>query len=280
MRRAAIELALAAFAVPAAAQRVAYEGNLSVATGTYYFTARTTSWTLGSGLAYTAGPVTLRAWAPVFMQNTTLVVRSGGGMTPTGGPTSDALPDSGRTPPTGGASGRRRTPAPESALTGYELVMGDPMAQLVVGLADDARTSLTVAAGLKFPVTDTSAYGTGEWDASTTVSIMRWLGSAGFVSLDATYWYLGDLPDLELRDVLAGTATLGRPLGNAWVASLSMSGGTAVLSGYDPAASVGVMIGRLGRALWSGWAALGLTEAVPDVSIGLSWRIELGARRL
>lgn len=277
MRRAAIELVFAAFAVPAAAQRVAYEGNLSVATGTYYFTDRTTSWTLGSGLAYTSGPVTLRAWIPVFMQNTTLVVRSGGGMTPMGNARNDTAADSGPAPRTGAAPGRRRVPAPESALTGYEMVMGDPGAQLVVGVTNDPRTTVSIAAGVKFPVTDTSAYGTGEWDASTTVSITHWLGRAGFVSLDATYWYLGDLPDLELRDALAGTATFGGHLGNAWVASVSMSAGTAVLQDYDPAASVGVMIGRLDRALWSGWAALGLTETVPDLSVGLSWRIALGA---
>lgn len=274
MRRAAIELVLAAFVVPAAAQRVAYEGNLSAATGTYYYTARTTTWALGSGLAYTAGLVTVRASVPVLMQNTTLVMHSGGGVMPTAGQGSSTVPDSGPSS-RAGASGRRRIPAPESAITGYELVMGDPMAQLVVGLSNDPRISVSLAAGIKFPVTDTSAYGTGEWDASTTLSIMRWLGTAGFVSLDATYWYLGDMPDLELRDVFAGTATLGRHLGNAWVASMSMSGGTPVVQGYDPAASIGITIGRLDRALWSGWAAVGLTETVPDLSIGLSWRIEL-----
>jgi hypothetical protein len=95
IRRAALVLLAALGPASLAAQGLYYEGGLSLASGTYIFAERTTSWGISSGLAATSGPVTLRASVPVYFQNTTLVSLSGpGGGIPTGGSSSDAVADS------------------------------------------------------------------------------------------------------------------------------------------------------------------------------------------
>jgi len=257
------------------AQGLAYEGGLSLATGEYIFTARTTSWTLSSGLSVRAGRFTVRATAPLFVQNTTLLTGSGAGIMPSGGPSSGMVQDSG----TGGGGmmgsggGRRRITMPASAVTGYRVVMGDPVLHLAWNILDDA-TALTAGVATKFPLTDTTAFGTGAWDVGGTVAFTRHIGTAGFVGLDAAYWHFGDLPELDFRDVVLGTASAGRSVGTGWAASLFVSGGTAALRGYDAPASVGFTVARLGApGLWGFTGAIGLSRTVPDVALSLSWRV-------
>ena len=57
MRPSRLGLLVATLALPPhlVAQGVAYEGGVSVATGSYIFTTRTTSVTIATGRAYTAG---------------------------------------------------------------------------------------------------------------------------------------------------------------------------------------------------------------------------------
>ena len=54
---------LVAFAVgaPLEAQTLHYEGSAGLATGSYIFTTRTSSWQVSTGLALGAGPGTFRA---------------------------------------------------------------------------------------------------------------------------------------------------------------------------------------------------------------------------
>jgi len=265
--------------VPAAAvaQGLAYEGGLSLATGEYIFTARTTSWTLSSGLSGRAGRFTLRAGAPLFLQNTTLLTGSGAGMMPSGGPSSGMVQDSGTGAGgmMGGGGDRRRLSMPASAVTGYRLVFGDPAVQVAWHVRDDA-TALTAGVAAKVPLTDTTAFGTGAWDFGASVSFTRHFGATGLLDLDLSYWQLGDLPDLDFRNPVLGTLSAGRAIGVEWAGTVFVTGGTAALRGYDPPVSVGFTVARLGTpALWGLTGALGLTPTVPQVAVSLSWRVGL-----
>lgn len=266
--------ALAPAAV-AGAQGVAYEGGLGMATGRYIFTARTTGWTLSNGLSLRVGPFTLRAAAPLFLQNTTLLTGSGAGMMPSGGPSSGMVQDSGTGGGMMGGSGRRRLSMPASAVTGYRMVLGDPAVQLAWHVLDDV-TALTASVGAKVPVTDTTAFGTGAWDVGGTLSFTRHFGTAAFVGLDVAYWHLGDLLELDFRDPVLGTLSAGRALGAGWAGTLFVWGGTAALRGYEPPVSIGFTAARLATpAMWGVTGAIGLTETVPEVAVSLTWRVQL-----
>ena len=267
MVRASLLLALAIS--PVAAQGVAYEGSLSVATGDYFFTEPTTSWMLVSGLAVTAGRVTVRASVPLYVQNTTLVTRSGNGWVPSGGPMAGTVSDSG-----GRGSRRGRVPVSGSVVTGFQSVLGDPMAQASFGLVQRVRTSVTVGASVKLPVADTSEFGTGQWDVGAGIGGTQWVGQS-FVALDVSYWHIGDLPDLALHDPVMGTVTVGRHVGNAWVASAALYGATAPMEGYAMPVSIGATLGHVGGLLWTASLALGLSETAADFTFGLSWRASL-----
>jgi len=266
---------LAAFVPTAtAAQRLAYEGGLSLATGTYIFSSRTTSWTLASGLSARTGRFTLRATAPLYVQNTSLLTGSGVGMMPSGGPSSGIVRDSGM----GGggmmSGGRHRLVMPASAMTRYRVAPGDPVVQLGWSALQDA-TALTTSVAAKIPLTDTTAFGTGAWDVGATLSFTRHFGTR-FVGLDVAYWHLGDLPELDFRDPVLASVSAGRTVGARWAASLFASGGTATLRGYDAPFVIGATVARLGTpALWGVTAAIGLTQTVPDVAVSLTWRVAL-----
>jgi hypothetical protein len=96
------------------------------------------------------------------------------------------------------------------------------------------------------------------------------------VGLDLAYWWLGDLEDLELRDLISGTASLAYLSENRWGATVLVSGGTAVLDGYDAPFSVGAGVHRLaGASSWSLVSTAGLTETAPDLTVGLLWSLRL-----
>jgi len=158
----------------------------------------------------------------------------------------------------------------------YRAEPGDPSVQVGWRLVDRARTSVTVNAAVKIPATDTTAYGTGQWDWGATLSLTRRPARNVFLGLDVSYWHLGDLPQLDLRDPVLATATVSR-LFTTWAGSLLVTGGTGVLRGYEPPVSVGVGVTHLGvgGSLWGVTAAVGLTETAPEVSLGASWRVGL-----
>jgi len=272
------------------AQGIAYEGGLSVSTGTYFFTERTTSYVLTNGLALRAGPFTFRAWLPAWLRNTSLVTTTGAGPIPDGGSSGrDAVRDSGaarkgRDGGSGGGPGGAMllsaadpaVPAPAQSLTGWEFALADPTVQAGMRLLDGPRTSLSVAVSAKLPLADTSTIGTGEWDVGASVSLSRALSRRLTAGLDASYWHLGDLPDFDFRDPVMGSASLGMLLGSRWGALASLSAGTSAIEGYDPPAWIGAAISRFTNRGAMGFnLSVGLTETVPDVSAGLSWSLPL-----
>lgn len=246
------------------AQTVAYEGAISVATGSYFYTTRTTSWTIGSGIAYSAGRLVLRAGLPVYVQNNSLVRGAGGGMMPSGG-LMGGSGGSGGGGMMGGGMG-----------THFRAAAGDPLVQVGWRAVNNARTTVTLGGAAKIPATDTSDYGTGKWDVGGSLSMSRQVGARLSLGLDLSYWHLGDPPALDFRDPVLATLSASDVFTSTWGGSVFATGGTAALRGYDGPLSLGATLTRLGkRSLWGLTAAVGLTQTTPDFTIGASWRIEL-----
>lgn len=247
-----------------AGQQVAYEGGISLTTGTYFYTTRTTSWIVSTGLAYSPGRFMFRAGLPVYVQNSSLVRGSGAGMMPSGGARGG---DGGM----GGGGMMGGVGAAE-----FRAAAGDPVVQAGWRAVVGARTGVTLSAAAKVPLTDTTDYGTGEWDVGATLSLSRHAGATVLFGLDVAYWHLGDLPTLDFRDPVTATASAADVFGNTWGASLFVTGGTSALRGYDAPIALGATLTRLGQGnLWGLTATVGFTETVPDLSIGASWRIGL-----
>jgi hypothetical protein len=264
-------LALAAWALPLSAQGLAYEGGVSATTGRYFFDTRTTSFSLSSGLAYTTGRLTLRVALPIVAQNTPLVTASGAGGLPSGGSFGGMVSDS------GGHQGMRRRglPVGATARRDYAAAVGDPVAQAAVQLVTGPRFTLRAGAAVKAPLADTATYGTGRWDAGVSLGATGYFGSAVFLSVDAAWWHLGDLPALDFRDPIMGSVSVDRMLGE-WALGVVASGGTTAVPGYEAPALIGMSLSHVtARGGWGVTASAGLTETAPDLFVGVSWRVRL-----
>lgn len=287
-RAVPLVLILCGPALPLAAQGFDYEGGLSLASGTYFFTERTTSWSLYTGLAWERNRVTLRASLPIHLQNTTLVALGHGATLPTGGSSSGVVGDTGaarnkrhlRTHEgmpavtTGHARGRLEVPA--SAVTGYQAAVGDPIAQLRWRALDRLRTRVSVSLTAKMPVADTASFGTGQWDFGSSVAMSQTLGSSFLLGLDLSYWKLGDLSTLDFHDPVYGTASLSYLQRNGWGGGLTGSAGTSSLTGYSGPVSVGGFIARaFPRGTWTAGVAAGLSETAPDFMLILNWTLDV-----
>ncbi len=300
MRRIMMVGWLALVAQPAVAQ-VTYEGSFAGLTGYYLFTERTNSLIFTNGLRWRSGRLSLGANLPLWYQNTTLVSSSGGGTVPTGGPKGqEAVRDSGqaRGQPGGGGGGEQpgrldppssaqrsgaepqfaqgSIPAPPEAIVGYQLMLGDPLAQATVSLIPRGRVAVSASAMVKVPLASTATIGTGKWDFGGTASASWLMGNRWTLGLDMAYWYLGDLDSLDLENPLIGTLSVGRLLGYDWAASLGVSASTGSLTGFDPPLSVMASLTRLGTPnAWGVNAGVGLTETAPAFSLGAVWWIRL-----
>lgn len=281
---------------PVLAQSLAYEGSLGVSSGRYLFAERTTSFGLSTGLAVTTGGLTLRASLPVWFQNSTVISASpvglpgtgvpsgpGSGGAPTGGSSSGRVGDSGRKRPMGGGGGgsgsqsalaRSRVDVPSSSFTDYQIALGDPLASMSLALFRGGRASLTVTGLAKVPVTDTSGFGTGEWDLGLALGSSIRLGPGTLIGVDAGWWYLGDMPGLDFRNPVSGTLSLNHLIGHGWGAMLFASGTSSSLPGFDAPVMVGggFLRPRAGGS-WGIQGGVGLTETSPDVSLALFWRV-------
>jgi hypothetical protein len=288
-------LVLAIVGGAAECQKVHYEGALSVATGKYIFTERTTSWTLLNGLAFSAGPLTLRGSVPVYAQNTSLISGTSAGLLPTGGSSSGVVADSSAARKGGGQGGGGRNPStvvtlpqfsevsaqgvsqvevPTTSVTGYETILGDPTVNLSLDLKPGMRTALTLGAGAKVPVTDTTGYGTGEWDYGASVSLSQMLGFSALMGVDLAYWHFGDFAELDLRDGVMGSASVAYLGRRGWGGTASVSGARSVIEGFADSYSLGLGLTRVGRrGTVSLNVSVGLSETTPDATASLSWRV-------
>ena len=282
---------------PLAAQQVHYEGGLSMSSGSYIFTERTTSWVLSNGLAVNAGPFTLRGTVPVYRQNTTLLTSSATGLLPTGGSSSGAVADSSTARQGGGMGGGggnsqlvaalpsfSETAAmavdpvdvPISSVTGYRVTLGDPMINVSTILTESGRTSISASLGAKIPLNDTTNYGTGKWDVGASLSLSHGVSNSVLLSADFSYWRFGDLPELELRDGLMGAASVAYLGSNGWGGSGSVMAAKSIVEGFANSYIVSASVTRLaGVGALSMNLAAGLSEMAPDFTAGLSWRMAI-----
>jgi hypothetical protein len=294
MRRFALALAAACLpTVGLQGQSVYYEGGVSVASGTYIFTQRTTSLTWYNGLALSAGPLTLRATVPLYLQNTSLVTGTGTGFLPTGGSSGGVVSDSSRSRMMGHGGGQGMSAqvvaadaalradgdpvdAPATSVTGFETSAGDPTFYANLSLFRSKPTSFSVGFGAKAPVTDTTGLGSGEWDVGGSISLYRRIGSATLLGVDLSYWRLGDLPELDLRNPVTGAISVSHLLAKGWGGSISVTGSTSVIDAFENAYSAGVALTRMGsRGALGITASVGFTETTPDFAVGLNWRLAL-----
>ena len=300
----ALGIALLAVAAPATAQRVTWSSSLDYAEDAYVFsdTYRSISWL--NSLTLNRGRFDLTASWPILAQNGTVLSYVAGGAVPTGGPDNGAVRrrSAGQTVPVrpGRRGGNSRNiqgalgsvlaadTVPDSlsvAGTGaMEIRAGDPMfgATLATFEGNGAVRSFGVEAWTKVPVTSVeSGVGTGAWDYGAGASLVLGNGRALFFA-NATWWVLGDMPDLELRDALFYSLALGVPIRGAWSLLTSASASTSIIAGSDPPVSAHLLVSRSlsDGAAFSLGAGVGLSESASDFTVSLGWTTRLlDARR-
>lgn len=261
--------------VPVHAQRVRYEGGLQVSSGKYLFTEATTTLSLVTGFSVVAGPVTLRASWPIWLQNNRLITSSGIGALATGGTRAGPTVRDSSAARRIRRAGRTALSPPSSAITDYAIRPADPMLQLAGKLVSRGVLSLSVYGSVKPPVTDTGDFGTGQWDVGAGVSAAIHSGST-MIGLEASYWHFGDLPAVNFRDIGGASLSVGRLTGSGWGVTANVAASTTIITEYAPPVAVGAGISRIGRrGTWGLIGSVGLTEMAPDLSLGTFWSLRL-----
>ncbi|HSM07948.1 MAG TPA: hypothetical protein VLA33_02895 [Gemmatimonadota bacterium] len=257
----------------ASAQEIAWAGSLDVTNGDYYFSERTTALWLTNGVVARSGAFWFDASLPVLLQNSDAVTRVGGLSVPTGG--------SRRGGGVGDGMGSDRQRLLEIEDPGsLELDVADPLMGFGVDLplGGGALRSVRVGVSAKAPMRSVdSGIGTGQWDfgvgAGTSVSA----GSL-VILLDGTWWMPGDMPDLELNDVLEYGGMVGGWFGDGSLGwSLVVSGSTSMIDDVAGPVSTGgdlLFWSDTGSSLRAG-LRFGLTESAADVAVTLGWAVPL-----
>jgi hypothetical protein len=163
---------------------------------------------------------------------------------------------------------------PVSSVTGYRVTLGDPLINISTVLAESGRTSVLASVGAKVPLNDTTNYGTGKWDVGGSISLSHGLSTNVLFGLDLSYWRFGDLPELDLRDGLMGSASLAYLGSSGWGGSASFLAARSIVEGFADSYMVSGSLTRLaGIGAVSMNLSAGLTEMAPDFTAGLSWRV-------
>lgn len=295
-RRALVLVLLAVPATrpaPGAAQELAYTGSVQFSSGSYIFTEPTRTLSLYNGLTLTTGRLRLGATVPVIFQNSGAVTMVGGGYLPTGGPEHGAVGgrEQGQQVPMGPGGPRRALVSLVSGYASqladsvvqepasYEPSLGDPLLSggLELYRGADLLRSVELTAALKPPINDLeSGVGTGAWDVAMGGAVAAALGPV-VTFLDLTYWWYGDLPELELRDGPSFGGGLGLPLSRkVWVSAMA-TGTNRIIESAEAAlsASLGLSYSMAGTGTLSVSAGAGLSETSPDYSFSVGWRRSL-----
>ena len=259
------------------------------------------TFSLLNALRLRAGRLDVSASLPVVAQNGTAVSYIAGVPVPTGGPEAGTIRrrQPGQTIPVRPGRRDRLAGHGEGALlvasqtetdtitvagTGaYEVNVGDPMFGAVLTAYEGVGTlrSFAVDGWVKAPVASVeSGVGSGAWDYGVGTSIALGIGR-GLLFASATWWALGDMPDLELEDALFYSLGAGLPLGRSWSLLASASASTRIIATSDPPASVGLFVSRrIGSAASIGLgASAGLSETATDLTASVSWSTRIGGAR-
>ena len=101
-----------------------------------------------------------------------------------------------------------------------------------------------------------------------------------FVSVGATYWVMGDPPNLDLQNPLYVSASVSYLGLSGWGVSVSLATATSIIDGLPNSTSLSAGLLRAGRRQSIGLTVgVGLTDMAPDVMVGLTWRLQLLGRR-
>lgn len=259
-----------AAASPAPGASVAYTGSLQFATGNYIFDQNTNGYYFFNGLSFSAKRFSFSGSLPVIFQSTPYVSYSSVGMLPSGGSESSAV---------SGRQGRGQVDLPEP-VDFEQFGLGDPLlhVELEVFKGGKSIPSVRLTAGIKVPLADIDkGFGTGEWDYGGGLSLSKAFGKT-FVFVDLSYWIMGDLPELELKDTVSYGIALGQSLAGGKFALLaSFSGYTRIIAEVEPPSVVGLGLSyRIdSKKSFMVNSTFGLTESTPDFSVSLGWRIGL-----
>jgi hypothetical protein len=288
MAASALLCGIAHVAVAQSSSRLAWIGNVQYATGDYVFTQRTWSAYVSNGLTWTSSRVRVSATLPIVVQDGGWVQYGGAGMMlPTGGMSTPSGSSDGTSSNNGGMMGGSMhggMMTPSSNMLFGNVGVGDPCGRIepAVWPGDATSARLSIVASAKAPLSSVShGFGTGEWDAAGGLSGRVTIGSTMLFG-DATYWSLGNPPGASLRNVVAYSVAVGRPLpGYRWSVLGSVTGVTSYWPGVAAPAQAGI---GMGYVLESGSSinalgAFGLTHTAPTISLGMGWRVPLGKAR-
>ncbi len=297
----------APLAAPLAAQEVTASATVGFANGTYLFAERYETWSLLGSLSLDWRRFSLSASLPVVAQNGTVLSRVGGITIPTGGPESGVVQRRVRNQPIAVRSGRRagnagpmavhspvsnptfanvpsepdlgpRTQASTDSLSVWgpgsmQVNLADPVfgGTLTVLESGDRRQRVALEGWAKAPIAAVSSgVSTGAWDYAAGISTSLH-GGRMLLSSSATWWVLGDLPDLDLKNALFYSLSLGTSVGTGWGLSGGVSGATSIFDNAEPPVVVSVSLMRLlARRSLGVNVGVGLTETASDLSVGVS----------
>jgi hypothetical protein len=266
------------------AQNLYYSGSLQYATGSYFFTERTGSFYFSNSLGVSSDRLSLYVSVPLIYQNTPWISysRSGTGMIPTGGPQSRLVDSRRQQQGNGNGSGRRKhtiNPGSADTTSFSETHFGDPSVSANIKLwsSESNRTNINSNWGLKFPLVDEdSGFGTGGWDIGGGLSWSQRIQQQYLLMISGMYWYLGDMDELNLNNMLSYSAAVGRTFSDGkLMGTVSFMGSTEIIDDVDPPVNVGAGLNyRISTATNLNTNILfGLTESASDFSIGAGWSI-------
>ncbi len=261
MALAGVAIAALAGAWPARAQRLDYSGSVQYASGDYLFPERASALFLYNGLGLTVGRVRLSASLPLVYQRTPWVTYTE--VTGTSG--------------ADGGSGAAGSVLVDT-ISYEELGIGDPLVRADLRVLDERGLlpAVRLTLDVKAPVGDVErGFSSGEWDYAGGLSLTKSVGRT-LLFADLAYWYVGDMPGVELGNSLAYGAGIGRSLGGGKLGVLaSIFGSTRIQPAVDPPLQVSLGLSYLldlRRSLMVS-ASAGLTDSAPDISLSLGWFI-------
>jgi hypothetical protein len=255
------------------AQQIDVGTSGQYSSGDYIFTAKTDLFVWSNSVSVTEGRFRIGVSVPLVVQTTPWITYGGIGPTPSGGPQSGAV--GGNAGRGGGGQQGRRTPIALPDTGSYRATgVGDPKIQASYDLqvlSDTSRLRVQLMGAVKPPLADADAgFSTGAWDGGLGLSVSRafvpW-----FALAEGTYWWLGDLDDLALKNGLSYSVGVGRMLyGGRWGVLASISGATTIIEDVDPPASLNGGI-NYSTSVWglSATVSSGLSEGAADWSVGM-----------
>ena len=262
------------FAAPpqAFAQQIDVSTSGQYSSGDYIFTEETDLFVWSNSVSVTEARFRIGVSVPLVVQTTPWITYGGIGLTPSGGPQHGTVGGNGHG---GGGQRGRRTPIALPDTGSYRSTgVGDPQIQASYDLrvlSDTSRFQVQVTGTVKPPLADADAgFSTGAWDGGLGLSVSRAF-APWFVLAEGTYWWLGDLDDLALKNGISYSVGVGRTLYRGrWGLLASISGATPIIEDVDPPASLNGGI-NYSTGYWglSATFSSGLTEGAADWSVGV-----------